>query len=81
MHVALGRQVRRAEAILAEENADVHIDCSSPCGQEPPKEIFPKVFLLAAFGARKCHSCKGEILRKKYPTVTVDIFSNKYLHL
>ena len=37
MHVGLARQLKKAEAILAEE--DVPIDCSPPCTQELPEEI------------------------------------------
>ena len=46
MHVGLGRQLKEAKAILAEE--DVPIDCSLPCTQELPEENFPEVVLLAA---------------------------------
>ena len=45
MHVGLGRQLKEAKAILAEE--DVPIDCSPPCMQELPEEKFP----------RDCFSC------------------------
>ena len=37
MHVGLGMQLKEAKGILAEENEDVPIDCSPPCGQELPK--------------------------------------------
>ena len=40
------------------------IECSPPCSQELPQENFPEVVLLAAFGVRKCHGCKREILNK-----------------
>ena len=61
MHVGLGRQLKEAEATLAEE--DVPIDCSPPYTQEQPKENFLEV-LLATLGVRKCHGCKGQIIRK-----------------
>ena len=53
MHVGLGRQLKEAKAILAEE--DIPINCSPPCTQELPEENFPEVFLLATLGVRKCH--------------------------
>ena len=62
MHVGLGRQLKEAKAILAQE--DVLIDCSPPCTQEPPKENFLEVVLLDTLGVRKCYSCKGQIIRK-----------------
>ena len=62
MHVGLARQLKEAEAILAEE--DVPIDYSPPCTQELPVENFPEVVLLAALGIRKCHGCKGQIIKK-----------------
>ena len=62
MHVGLGRQLREAKAILAEE--DVPIDCSPPCTQELPEENFPDIVLLAALGIRKCHGCKGQKIQK-----------------
>ena len=61
-HIGLRRQLEEAEAILAEE--DVPIGCSPPCSQELPQENFPEVVLLAAYGVRKCHGCKGEILKQ-----------------
>ena len=60
MYVGLGRQLKEAEAILAGENADAPIDCSPPCGQEPPKENFLEIVFLAALGIRDCHSCEGD---------------------
>ena len=62
MHVGLGRQLKEAEAILAEE--DVPTDCSPPCIKEMPEENFAEVVLLAALGVRKCNGCKGQIIRK-----------------
>ena len=43
MHVGLGRKLKKAKAILAEE--DVSIDCSPPCTQELPKENFLEVVM------------------------------------
>ena len=60
--VGLGRQLNKAEAILAEE--DVPIDCFPPCTQELPEENFPEVVVLATLGVRKCHGCKGQIIKK-----------------
>ena len=45
IHIGLGRQLKEAEAILAEEA--VPLDCSPPCSQELPQENFPEVVLLA----------------------------------
>ena len=67
MHVGLERQLQEAQLFLAEKNADVPIDCSPPCGQEPPEENFQEFVLLAGLGVIKCHSCKGEIKKKKCP--------------
>ena len=50
MYVGLGRQLREAEVILAEE--DVPIDCSPPCTHELPEENFLEIVLLAALGLR-----------------------------
>ena len=47
MHVGLGRQLKEAEAILAEE--DVQIDCYPPCTQELPEGNFPEVVMLAVW--------------------------------
>ena len=68
MHECLGRQLKEAEAILAEE--DIPNDCPPLCSQELPQEDFPEVVLLAALGVRKCHSCKGQILEKKIASPT-----------
>ena len=46
MHVGFGMQLQEAKSILAEENADAPVDCSPPCGQQSPKENFPKLFFL-----------------------------------
>ena len=62
MHVGPGRQLKKAEAILADE--DVSINYSPPCTQEIPEENFPEVVLLATLGVRNCHGCKGQIMKK-----------------
>ena len=62
IHVGLRRQLQEAEANMAEE--DGPLDCSSPCTQELPEENFPEVVLLATLGVRKCHGCKGQIIKK-----------------
>ena len=49
-----------AEAILAEKE----INCSPTCSQEPPKDNVPEVVLMAALGIRRCHGCKGGILKQ-----------------
>ena len=66
MHVGLGRQLKETEAILTEE--DVPIDCCPSCTQDLPKKKIPEVILLADFSVRKCHGCKGEIIRTMCPT-------------
>ena len=48
MQPGFGRQLQETKSILAEENADVPIDNSPPCGLDPTKEKFPEVVLLAA---------------------------------
>ena len=65
MQVCLEKQLKEAEAILAEE--DVPIDCSPPFSQELPKENLPEVFFLLLWGKRKCQGCKWEIIRTKCP--------------
>ena len=54
-----------AEAILAKE--DALIACSPPYSQELPEENFLEIVPPAALGLRKCHGCKGEIIRIKCP--------------
>ena len=61
MHVVLGRQLKEAKAILAQE--DVPIDFSPPCTQELPEENVPEVVLITALGVRKCHGCKLQTIR------------------
>ena len=67
MHVCLGRQLQEAKLILADENADAPIDCSPPCGQEPPQKNFPEVIILAGLGVGKCHGCGGNLKKKCSP--------------
>ena len=59
-HIGLAHQITVAEAILAEKE----INCSPPCSQGPPKDNVPEVVLMAALGIRRCHGCKGEILKQ-----------------
>ena len=61
-----------AKAILTVE--DVPIECSPPCTQELSEENFPKVVLLATLGIRKCHGCKGHMIRKKMQTPKIFAF-------
>ena len=72
MHIGLGRQLKEAEALLAEE--DVTIYCSPPCSQELPEENFTEVVLLAALGIRKCYGGKGEIIRTVCPPPKDSVF-------
>ena len=73
MHVGLGRQLKEAEAFLAEE--DVPIDSSPPCSQELPQENFPEGVLLAVLGVRKSHSCKGQILKQNCQPLKIWFFT------
>ena len=59
-HIGLTHQITVAEAILAEKE----INCSPPCSQGPPKDNALEVVLMAALGIRRCHGCKGEILKQ-----------------
>ena len=59
-HIGLACQMTVAEAILIEKE----INCSPPCSQGPPKDNVPEVVLMAALGIRRCHGCKGEILKQ-----------------
>ena len=61
MHVGL-EAIKRSQIYSTEE--DVPIDYSPLCTQELAEENFPEVALLATLGVRKCHCCKGEIIRK-----------------
>ena len=64
MHVGLGKQLWEAKAILAEEH--VPIECSPPYAQDLTAENFSEVVLLATLGVRKCHGCKGQIIRNNF---------------
>ena len=59
-HTGLACQITVAEAILAEKE----INCSPSCSQGPPKDNVPEVVLMATLGIRRCHGCKGEILKQ-----------------
>ena len=59
-HISLMHQITLAEGILTEEE----INCSPPCSQEPQEDNVPEVVLMAALGIRRCHGCKGEILKQ-----------------
>ena len=59
-HIGLTHQITVAEAILAEKE----INCSPPCSQGLPKDNVPHVVFMAALGIRRCHGCKGEILKQ-----------------
>ena len=61
IHVDLGRQLQKAKSVIAEENAEVPIEWSPPCRQEPPEENFSEIVPLASLGVRKCYRCKGGI--------------------
>ena len=63
-HIDLAHQITVAEAILAEKE----INCSPPCSQVPPEDNVPEVVLMAALGIRRCHGCKGEILKQNCQT-------------
>ena len=59
-HIGFTLQIAVAEAILMEKE----INCSPPCSQEPHEDNAPEVVLMAALGIRRCHGCKGEILKQ-----------------
>ena len=59
-HIGLTHQITVAEAILTEKE----INCSPPCSQGPAKDNVPEVVLMAALGIRRCHGCRGEILKQ-----------------
>ena len=59
-HISLTHQITLAEGILTEEE----INSSSPCSQEPHKDNVPEDVLMAALGIRRCHGCRGEILKQ-----------------
>ena len=66
-----------AEAILAEKE----INCSPPCSQGPPKDNVPEVVLMAALGIRRCHGCKGEILKQNCQTPKDLVFQMQALQI
>ena len=68
----MGRQVKRAKAILAEEMQMCILNAILPVVRNHQRRFSWKFLFLLLLGARKCHSCKGEILRKKYPTLKKD---------
>ena len=72
MHVGLRRLLKEATAIPA--GKDVPIDCSPPCDQELSEENFPEVVLFATLGVRKCHGCKGQIIRKNCQPPQIWVF-------
>ena len=51
IHIGLGRQLKEAEAILAEE--DVPIDCSSSLFSGTPSGKFPRGCFCCCFGCKK----------------------------
>ena len=59
-YIGLSHQITVAEAILTEKE----INCAPPCSQGPAKDNVPEVVLMAALGVRKCHGCRGEILKQ-----------------
>ena len=59
-HISLTHQITLVEGILTEEE----INSSPPCSQEPHEDNVPEVVLMAALGIRRCHGCKGEILKQ-----------------
>ena len=59
-HIGLAHQITVTEAIVTEKE----INCSPPCSQGPPEDNVPEVVLMAALGIRRCHDCKGEILKQ-----------------
>ena len=59
-HIGLTHQITVTEAILIEKE----INCSPPCSQGPAEDNVPEVVLMAALGIRRCHGCRGEILKQ-----------------
>ena len=60
IHIGLACQITVAEAILAEKE----INCLPPCSQVPPEDNVLEVVPMAALGIRRCHGCRGEILKQ-----------------
>ena len=61
-HMGLIHQITVAEAILAEKENK----CSPPCSQGHPEDNVPEVVLMGVLGIRRCHGCKGEILKQNW---------------
>ena len=59
-HISLAHQITLVEGILTEEE----INSSPPCSQEPHEDNVPEVVLMAGLGIRRCHGCRGEILKQ-----------------
>ena len=65
MHVGLGRGLQEAELIIAEENADVPIDCTPPCHKELPEKNFQKLFFSLIWVQENTIDVRGKIEKKK----------------
>ena len=76
-HIGLAHQITVAEAILAEKE----INCSPPCSQGLPNDNVPEVVLMAALGIRRCHGCKGEILKQNYQSPKDLVFQMQALQI
>ena len=59
-HISLTHQITLVEGILTEEE----INSLPPCSQEPCEDNVPEIVLMAGLGIRRCHGCKGEILKQ-----------------
>ena len=59
-HISLAHQIIVVEGILTEKE----INCSPPCSQEPHEDNVPEVVLMASLGIRRCHGCRGKILKQ-----------------
>ena len=53
----------------------------TPCSQGLPKDNVPEVVLMAALGIRRCHGCRGEILKQNYQTPKDLVFQMKALQI
>ena len=73
MQVGLEDKLEEATLITAEENADLPINCSPPCGQEPPEENFPEV-VLTGLGVKKCHRCRGKLKKRSAHPIKITYF-------
>ena len=77
----MGSQLQEAEFILTEEeDNDMPIESSPPCGQELLAENYPQAVLFSGVGIKKWHGCKGEIVWKMYPSPKDFAFCTKALH-